>query len=89
MKKIIHELTKHKNNNCIINLLINASENILLPLRENLKKSDQIKKRKDDLVTDADQLVEEYLTYELKKLLINSTVVGEESYSEMLKLKHF
>ena len=83
MKKIINELIKDQKNNCIINLLKNASENTILPLRGNLKKNQiRSKKRKDDFVTDADQLVEEYLSHELKKILINSLVVGEESCSE-------
>ena len=83
MKKIINELIKDKKNNCIINLLKNASENTILPLRGNLKKNQiRSKKRKDDFVTDTDQLVEEYLSHELKKILINSLVVGEESCFE-------
>ena len=82
MKNIINEFIHIKQNNHIINLLKIASEQIILPMRGNLKHNQiSSKTRIDDYVTEADKLVEEYLSYELKRLLVNSVVIGEESYS--------
>ena len=83
MNKAIKELINNKQNNYIIKLLKIASDKIILPLRGNLKK-DQIntKNRIDDFVTQADKMVEEYLSFELKKVLSDSVVIGEEECSE-------
>ena len=83
MNKTIKELINNKQNNYIIKLLKIASDKIILPLRGNLKK-DQIntKSRIDDFVTQADKMVEEFLSFELKKVLSDSVVIGEEECSE-------
>ena len=63
----------------VLDIIENASRDIVMPYYQNLK-SDQInEKTPGDLVTVADKLSEEYIAGALAALLPDSKIVGEEA----------
>ena len=65
----------------VLDIIENASRDIVMPYYQNLK-SDQInEKTPGDLVTVADKLSEEYIAGALAALLPDSKIVGEEAYA--------
>ena len=65
----------------VLDIIENASRDIVMPYYQNLK-SDQIdEKTPGDLVTVADKLSEEYIARALAALLPDSKIVGEEAYA--------
>ena len=69
------------NNSEIKSILFDLSNKFVLPMYRNLKDSDIMKKKNNDLVTSVDLKVEEELNNILCKLLPNSLFVGEEEFS--------
>ena len=69
------------NNNEIKSILFDLSNKFILPMYRNLKSTDVMKKKNNDLVTTVDLQVEEELNNILCKLLPNSLFVGEEKFS--------
>ena len=69
-------------NNEIKSILFDLSKKFILPMFRNLKDSDLMKKKNNDLVTSVDLQVEEELNNILRKLLPNSLFVGEEEFSK-------
>ena len=74
------------NNNEIKSILFDLSKKFILPMYRNLKNTDVMKKKNNDLVTSVDLQVEEELNNILCKLLPNSLFVGEEKFSNTLNI---
>ena len=70
------------NNNEIKSILFDLSNKYILPMYRNLKDTDVMKKKNNDLVTSVDLQVEKKLNNILCKLLPNSLFVGEEEFSK-------
>ena len=69
-------------NNEIKSILFNISNKFILPMYNNLKDENIMRKDNNDLVTSVDLQVEEELNNILRKLLPNSLFVGEEEFSK-------
>ena len=70
-------------NNEIKSILFDLSKKFILPMFNNLKEVDIMRKENNDLVTSVDFRVEEELDIILQKLLPNSLFVGEEKFSKI------
>ena len=68
--------------NKIKSILFDLSKKFILPMYNNLKEVDIMRKENNDLVTSVDLRVEEELNIILQKLLPNSLFVGEEKFSK-------
>ena len=69
-------------NNEIKSILFDLSKKFILPMYNNLKDGDVMRKKNNDLVTSVDFRVENELNNILLKLLPNSLFVGEEKFSK-------
>ena len=69
--------------NEIKSILFDLSKKFILPMYNNLKEVDIMRKKNNDLVTSVDFRVEEELDIILQKLLPNSLFVGEEKFSKI------
>ena len=69
-------------NNEVKSILFDLSNKFILPKYRNLKSSDIMKKKNNDLVTSVDLQVEKELNHILCKLLPKSLFVGEEEFSK-------
>ncbi|MEP6011161.1 MAG: inositol monophosphatase family protein, partial [Parasphingorhabdus sp.] len=63
----------------VLEILEQASQEILLPYYQNLKSEQIEEKTPGDLVTVADKLSEEFIDQALRTLLPASKIVGEEA----------
>tara|TARA_Y100000590_G_C15688489_1_gene1002532 strand:+ start:107 stop:925 length:819 start_codon:yes stop_codon:yes gene_type:complete len=73
-------------NEDIENILFSITKKIILPKFKNLKKSEIMRKKNNDLVTVVDINVEKQLKADLLKLLPGSLFVGEELFEENNKI---
>ena len=69
-------------NNEIKSILFDLSKKFILPMYNNLREDDLMRKDNNDLVTSVDFCVEDELNNILCKLLPNSLFVGEEKFSK-------
>ena len=69
-------------NNEIKSILFDLSNKFILPMYNNLKDENILRKDNNDLVTSVDLRVENELNKILCKLLPNSLFVGEEKFSK-------
>ena len=69
-------------NNEIKSILFDLSKKFILPMYNNLREDDLMRKDNNDLVTSVDFRVEDELNKILCKLLPNSLFVGEEKFSK-------
>lgn len=65
----------------VLDLIENASRDIVMPYYQNLKSHQIDEKTPGDLVTVADKLSEEYIAGALAALLPEAKIVGEEAYA--------
>jgi len=65
----------------VLDIVENASRDIVLPYYQNLKSHQIDEKTPGDLVTIADKLSEEYIAGALATLLPEAKIVGEEAYA--------
>ncbi len=65
----------------VLDIIENASRDIVLPYYRNLKSHQIDEKTPGDLVTVADKLSEEYIAGALAALLPEAKIVGEEAYA--------
>jgi fructose-1,6-bisphosphatase/inositol monophosphatase family enzyme len=65
----------------VLDLIGNASRDIVMPYYQNLKSHQIDEKTPGDLVTVADKLSEEYIAGALAALLPEAKIVGEEAYA--------